>query len=257
MIRNRQQPAGNESFCGLVRCDARTRMHRVPGLAPQSTQKFPWPTRLAGFVLPSVFDIGEFRIMAALTPQAVLAMCRERDIKAVDLRFMDFPGHLAALHHSRRASSKKKCSKRASASTAPASAAGRRSTRATCSSCRRPTRRSSIRSPTIPTLVHDLQHPGPDHPRRLHARPAQRRPQGGQLPEEHRRRRHLLHRPRSRVLHLRRRPLRPDAQRRLLLPRQRRRPMEPRPRLPRRQARTWATSCATRKATSPCRRPTS
>ena len=30
--------------------------------------------------------------MAAMTPQAVLAMCRERDIKAVDLRFMDFPG---------------------------------------------------------------------------------------------------------------------------------------------------------------------
>ena len=27
-----------------------------------------------------------------MTPQAVLAMCRERDIKAVDLRFMDFPG---------------------------------------------------------------------------------------------------------------------------------------------------------------------
>src|SRR3990172_7616130 len=28
----------------------------------------------------------------AMTPQAVLAMCRERDVKAVDLRFMDFPG---------------------------------------------------------------------------------------------------------------------------------------------------------------------
>jgi glutamine synthetase len=27
-----------------------------------------------------------------MTPQEVLAMCRERDIKAVDLRFMDFPG---------------------------------------------------------------------------------------------------------------------------------------------------------------------
>ena len=30
--------------------------------------------------------------MAAMTPQTVLAMCRERDIKAVDMRFMDFPG---------------------------------------------------------------------------------------------------------------------------------------------------------------------
>jgi glutamine synthetase len=28
----------------------------------------------------------------AMTPQEVLAMCREHDIKAVDLRFMDFPG---------------------------------------------------------------------------------------------------------------------------------------------------------------------
>ena len=34
----------------------------------------------------------EIRIMAAMTPQTVLAMCRERDVKAVDLRFMDFPG---------------------------------------------------------------------------------------------------------------------------------------------------------------------
>ncbi|MEM1304455.1 MAG: type I glutamate--ammonia ligase, partial [Planctomycetota bacterium] len=30
--------------------------------------------------------------MMPQTPQDVLAMCRERDIKAVDLRFMDFPG---------------------------------------------------------------------------------------------------------------------------------------------------------------------
>ena len=26
------------------------------------------------------------------TPKEVLALCRERDIKAVDFRFMDFPG---------------------------------------------------------------------------------------------------------------------------------------------------------------------
>ena len=56
----------------------------------------------------------------------------------------------------------------------------------------------------------DLQHPGPDHARGLLARSAQRRPQGGQLPEEHRHRRHLLHRARGRVLHLRRRALRPE-----------------------------------------------
>ena len=28
----------------------------------------------------------------AKTPQEVLALCREKDVKAVDLRFMDFPG---------------------------------------------------------------------------------------------------------------------------------------------------------------------
>ena len=28
----------------------------------------------------------------ASTPQEVLALCREKDIKAVDIRFMDFPG---------------------------------------------------------------------------------------------------------------------------------------------------------------------
>ena len=44
------------------------------------------------------------------------------------------------------------------------------------------------------------------------------------------------------------------SQRRLLLHRQRRGAVEPRPRG---EARTWATSSATRKATSPCRRPTS
>ena len=104
-----------------------------------------------------------------------------------------------------------------------------------------------------PDPVDDLQHPGPDHPRGLQPRSAQRRPQGGQLPEEHGHRRHVLHRAGGRVLHLRRRPLRPDGQQRLLLPRQHRGPVEPRPRG---EARTWATSCATRKATSPSRRPT-
>ena len=28
----------------------------------------------------------------AVTPQEVLALCRERDVKAIDLRFIDFPG---------------------------------------------------------------------------------------------------------------------------------------------------------------------
>ena len=27
-----------------------------------------------------------------MTPKEVLALCREKDVKAIDLRFMDFPG---------------------------------------------------------------------------------------------------------------------------------------------------------------------
>ena len=27
-----------------------------------------------------------------MTPKSILAMCRENDVKAIDLRFMDFPG---------------------------------------------------------------------------------------------------------------------------------------------------------------------
>jgi len=36
-----------------------------------------------------------------VTPKEVLALCREKNVKAVDLRFMDFPG-CAALHDSGR-----------------------------------------------------------------------------------------------------------------------------------------------------------
>ena len=27
-----------------------------------------------------------------MTPKKVLALCREKDVKAIDMRFMDFPG---------------------------------------------------------------------------------------------------------------------------------------------------------------------
>ena len=88
-----------------------------------------------------------------MTPREVLALCREKDVKAVDLRFMDFPGHCGSISPFPSASSTRTCSKTAWASTAPAFAAGRRSTRATCSWCRSPRRPFSIRSPQLPTLV--------------------------------------------------------------------------------------------------------
>ncbi len=125
-----------------------------------------------------------------MTPKEVLALCREKDVKAVDLRFMDFPG---LWQHFTIPVSKldEDVFEDGLGSTARASAAGRRSTRATCSSCRSPTRPCIDPVLHDPDAVDDLQHPGPDHPRGLHPRPAQRRPQGGQLPEEHRHRRHL------------------------------------------------------------------
>jgi glutamine synthetase len=76
----------------------------------------------------------------------------------------------------------------------------------------------------------DLRREGPRDGRQLRARPALRREEGRGVRQEHGHRGHDLHRSRARVLHLRRRALRPGLQLRLL-PRQRReRPLEQRPR---------------------------
>ena len=93
---------------------------------------------------------------------------------------------------------------------------------------------------------------GPHHQAALRARPALDRPEGRDVPEEQRARRHRLLRRRGRVLHLRQHPLRPEPALRLLLHRRRGRPLELRPA----RRTTWATARATRKATSRCRPPT-
>ena len=54
------------------------------------------------------------------------------------------------------------------------------------------------------------EHRRSGHRQGLHPRSAQRRAKGRSLPEGDGRRRHLLHRPRTRVLHLRRGPLRAE-----------------------------------------------
>ena len=106
----------------------------------------------------------------------------------------------------------------------------------------------------VPTLSMICNVLDPVTRERVHPRPAAHRPEGRGLPEEHRHRRHQLLGARGRVLHLRRRPLRPERPRAATTSSTRSRasgtPAA-------RRARTWATSCGTRRATSPARRPTS
>ena len=73
-----------------------------------------------------------------MTPREILALIREKEVKAVDLRFMDFPGLWQHFTIPAETPRRGTSSRTASASTAPASAAGRRSTSPTCSSCRVP-----------------------------------------------------------------------------------------------------------------------
>jgi hypothetical protein len=100
---------------------------------------------------------------------------------------------------------------------------------------------------------HQLLDRRPVHRRALQPRPAQHRRQGRGLPQVDRHRRHRVLRPRGRVLHLRRRPLRDQAERRLLLIDSIEAPGTP---AATRRAATRATSPATRAATSPSRRST-
>ena len=116
--------------------------------------------------IPQFPPVYRFTSRELMTPKEVLALCRESEVRAVDLRFMDFPGR-EAFHHSRQTLDRT-CFEEGLASTARASAAGRRSTKATCSSCRSRKRPFSTPSPAA-HAGDDLQHPGPDHARGLFA----------------------------------------------------------------------------------------
>ena len=167
---------------------------------------------------------------------------------------MDFPGTVAALHHSGRQARRGRVRGRPRLRRLdhPRLAGDQRERHARRAAARDGLHRSVLQEHHA---VDDLQHPGPAHPRGLLPRSAQRRPQGGQLHEEHRHRRHLLSSaPRSSSSSSTTSASIRTANQRLLLHRQHRGPVEQRPR---RERPTSATSSATRKATSPSRRPTS
>ena len=145
-----------------------------------------------------------------MTPKEVLALCREKDVKAVDLRFMDFPGlwqHFTIPVN--------KLDEDVFEDGLGFDGSSIRGWQAINES-------DMLVVPQPETAVHRSVHArsrrssmicniqDPITREDYTPRSAQRRPQGGQLPEEHRHRRHVLHRPRGRVLHLRRRPLRPE-----------------------------------------------
>ncbi len=87
-----------------------------------------------------------------MTPKEVLALCREKEVRAVDLRFMDFPGLWQHFTIPVSKLEERVFSKTAWATTARVFAAGRRSTKATCSLSRN--RKTAFLDPftELPTL---------------------------------------------------------------------------------------------------------
>ena len=185
----------------------------------------------------------------ARTPREVLALIRESEVKAVDLRFMDFPGlwqhftipaealdeddlrgrpRLRRLQHPRLAGDQRV----------------------------RHARRARSRTPrfidpfckdTTLTMICNIQDPLTKEDYTRDPRNVARK--AVNYMKTHRHRRHRLLRPGARVLRLRRRPLRPDAALGVLLPRLASKgPGTPAAT----RSRTSATSCATRKGYFPC-----
>ncbi len=163
-----------------------------------------------------------------MTPKEVLALCREKDVKAVDLRFMDFPGlwqHFTIPVD--------KLDEDVFEDGVGFDGSSIRGWQAINESDMLvvPQPETAVLDPfcKLPTLSMVCNIQDPITREDYTPRSAERRPQGRQLPEEHGHRRHLLHGAGNRVLYLRRRALRPGIQLRFLLHRQHRGPMEPRP----------------------------
>ncbi len=103
-----------------------------------------------------------------MTPKEVLALCREKDVKAVDLRFMDFPGlwqHFTIPVD--------KLDEDVFEDGLGFDGSSIRGWQAINESDMLvvPQPETAVLDPVLqaPDAVDDLQHPGPDHPRGLHA----------------------------------------------------------------------------------------
>ena len=191
-----------------------------------------------------------------MKPKEVIELAKKNDVKFVDLKFIDFPGIWQHTTDPGRAPQRGRSSRTASASTARRSAAGSRSTRRDMMMI--PDARQREARPVLRTPHAERHLLGPAIP--ITKQPYSRDPRhiakkAESVPPADRHRRHVVLRPRSRVLRLRSTSATINSQRErgLLLPRHRRR----RTGTPAaRRARTSATRRATRKATSPSRRPT-
>ena len=112
-----------------------------------------------------------------MTPKEVLAMCREKDVKAVDFRFMDFPGLWQ--HFTIPVGGLDEDTFEDGLGFDGSSIRGWQAINES-DMLVVPQPETAFIDPftEIPTLVDHLQHPGPDHSGGLLARPAQRGPQG-------------------------------------------------------------------------------
>ena len=184
----------------------------------------------------------------------VLTFIKDEDVKFVDVRFCDLPGVMQHFNVPGRVARRGVLHRRPDVRRLldPRLPGDPRVGHEADPGPRRPP--TSTRSAPRRRSIINFSIRRPVHRRALQPRPAQHRGEGRDVPDVDRHRRHRVLRARGRVLHLRRRALRDQAERQLLLHRLRsRRPGTP---AARRRAATSATRPATRAATSRSRRST-
>ena len=186
--------------------------------------------------------------------EELLKYIKDEGVEFVDVRFCDLPGHHAALHRARSSSFGQEVFDDGLMFDGSSIRGFQEIHESDMALLPDPTTAYLDPFRAAQDAGRQLLHPRPAHRRGLQPRPAQHRAQGGGVPHEHRHRRHRVLRAGGRVLHLRRRALRDQAEHRLLL----RSTPSPAPGTPgaTRTAATAATRSGTRAATSRSRRST-